>query len=187
MKVTETELPGVMIVEPRVFGDQRGFFVETYHEQRYLEAGIPSRFVQDNHSRSGEGVLRGLHYQLLQPQGKLVRVVRGCVFDVAVDVRRGSPSYGRWVAAVLDDDNQRQMYVPPGFAHGFCVLSEEADLVYKCTDYYHPESEQGIAWDDPDLAIAWPRGDVVLSAKDEAFPTLANQLPSRLPAYTESP
>ena len=183
MRVIETELPGVFIIEPRVFGDQRGFFLETYHQARYQEAGILQPFVQDNHSRSRRGVLRGLHYQLVQPQGKLVWVMRGQVFDVAVDIRRGSPTFGRWVGCILDDQNMRQFYIPPGFAHGFCVLSDEADFVYKCTDYYYPESERGIAWNDPDIAIAWPIREVVLSAKDMRNPHLTEQTPENLPVY----
>ena len=140
MKVIATELPEVLLIEPRVFGDPRGFFMETYQEAHYREAGILERFVQDNHSRSQRGVLRGLHYQLVQPQGKLVWVTRGQVFDVAVDIRRGSPTFGRWKGGILDDSNHHQLYIPPGFAHGFCVLSEEADFFYKCTDYYNPQS-----------------------------------------------
>lgn len=183
MQVIETALPGALIIEPRSFGDQRGFFLETYSHKRYQAAGITGHFVQDNHSRSRRGVLRGLHYQLIQPQGKLVWVTRGEVFDVAVDVRRGSPTFGRWAGAILDDRSHRQFYVPPGFAHGFCVLSEEADFVYKCTDYYHPESEQGIAWDDPDIGIIWPLQEVVLSDKDRRNPRLAEQLDEKLPKF----
>jgi len=183
VKVLETELPGVLILEPKVFGDQRGFFMETYHQDRYRQAGLSQRFVQDNHSRSRRGVLRGLHYQLLQPQGKLVGVVRGRVFDVAVDIRQGSPTFGRWVSVVLDDQDHRQLYIPPGFAHGFCVLSAEADFVYKCTDYYHPESERGIAWNDPDIGIRWPDLEIALSNKDTHNPTLARQLD--LPVYSD--
>jgi dTDP-4-dehydrorhamnose 3,5-epimerase len=164
-----TSIPGVVALEPRVFGDARGFFLESYNEKVFREAiGLDLPFVQDNHSRSTRGVLRGLHYQLRQPQGKLVRVVRGAVFDVAVDVRRSSPTFGRWVGAELSEENQRQLWVPPGFAHGFLVLSETADFLYKTTDYYAPEHERCIAWDDPTLAIAWP-ADVTprLSAKDQ--------------------
>lgn len=183
MKVITTELPGVLLIEPHVFGDQRGFFMETYHQARYQESGIPDRFVQDNHSRSRRGVLRGLHYQLVQPQGKLVWVARGQVFDVAVDIRRGSPTFGRWAGAVLDDSNYHQFYIPPGFAHGFCVLSEEADFFYKCTDYYHPQSEQGILWNDPAIGIDWPIQEPLLSAKDLRLPLLAEQVPEKLPLY----
>lgn len=183
MKVIETALPGVLILEPKSFGDQRGFFQETYHQQRYRDVGIDVSFVQDNQSRSGQGVLRGLHYQLEHSQGKLVRVSRGRVFDVAVDIRRGSPSFGRWVGVTLDDTSLQQFYIPPGFAHGFCVLSDEADFVYKCTDYYYPDAEHGIAWDDPAIAIEWPLSgmDVVLSERDRNNPILAEQ--SKLPRY----
>ena len=186
MKITETELPGVLIVEPQSFGDQRGFFLETYHVARYADAGLDVRFVQDNHSRSRRGVLRGLHYQLIQPQGKLVSVTRGRVFDVAVDIRRGSPSFGQWAGCLLDDQTHRQFYVPPGFAHGFCVLSDSADFVYKCTDYYHPQSERGIAWNDPDVAIDWPeldQADILLSDKDRRNPILADVDAEHLPIY----
>jgi dTDP-4-dehydrorhamnose 3,5-epimerase len=187
MKITETALPGVLILEPRVFKDQRGFFLESYQEARYREAGIPLRFVQDNVSRSRRGVLRGLHYQLRQPQGKLVSVVRGQVFDVAVDIRRGSPTFGRWVGALLDDESHRQLYIPPLFAHGFCVMSEEADFGYKCTDYYHPESEQGIIWNDPEIGIEWPMRDIMLSEKDALNPRLSRQPADKLPVYELSP
>ncbi|MFU8805240.1 MAG: dTDP-4-dehydrorhamnose 3,5-epimerase [Bradymonadaceae bacterium] len=183
MKLLSTPLPGVLVIEPRVFADGRGFFVETFRTDLLSEAGLAEPFVQDNHSRSRKGVLRGLHYQLEQPQGKLVRVTRGAVYDVAVDVRLDSPSFGQWFGCVLDDETHRQLYVPPGFAHGFCVLSDEVDFVYKCTDYYHPQSEQGIAWDDPDLAIKWPLQDVSLSEKDQGHPGLADQAPERLPKY----
>jgi dTDP-4-dehydrorhamnose 3,5-epimerase len=181
VKITESSLPGVFVIEPRVHGDTRGFFVETFRESDFARAGLPTRFVQDNHSRSRRGILRGLHYQLEQPQGKLVRVSRGRVFDVAVDVRRGSSHFGRWFGMELDDVHQRMMYVPPGFAHGFLVLSEEADFLYKCTDYYHPASERGVAWNDPDLSIAWPEiAAPTLSAKDLQLPALSKaDLPER--------
>ncbi|MGH8539608.1 MAG: dTDP-4-dehydrorhamnose 3,5-epimerase [Stenotrophobium sp.] len=183
MKIIETALPGVLIFEPRVFGDARGFFVETYRAEWLLQAQIDVRLIQDNQSRSRKGVLRGLHYQLEHTQGKLVRVSRGAVFDVAVDVRRGSPNFGKWEGAVLDDVSHRQLYVPPGFAHGFCVLSEEADFNYKCTDYWHPQSENGIAWNDPAVGIQWP--DIgqpwMLSDKDRLLPKLADQ--TNLPPY----
>jgi dTDP-4-dehydrorhamnose 3,5-epimerase len=185
MNVITTELPGVWLLEPKVFGDARGFFMETWQAARYGEAGMPERFVQDNHSRSRRGVLRGLHYQRVQPQGKLVWVTRGAVFDVAVDIRRGSPTFGRWYGCVLDDVDHRQLYIPPGFAHGFCVLSEDADFFYKCTDYYHPASERGIAWDDPDIGIDWPLRDVALSAKDQRNPRLHAQSPENLPVYED--
>lgn len=183
MNIITTELPGVLVLEPKVFGDARGFFMETWQAARYREAGLPEHFVQDNHSRSRRGVLRGLHYQLVQPQGKLVSVTRGAVFDVAVDIRRGSPAFGRWFGCVLDDVTHRQLYVPPGLAHGFCVLSEEADFFYKCTDYYHPASERGIAWDDPDIGIAWPLSDVALSSKDQQNRRLHAQADADLPIY----
>lgn len=174
MKVTRTEIPDVLELEPRVFGDERGFFYESFNQRIFEEAtGLKASFVQDNHSRSGRGVLRGLHYQVKQPQGKLVRVLRGAVFDVAVDLRRSSPSFGRWVARELSEDNRRQLWVPPGFAHGFLVLSESADVLYKTTDYYAPEHERCIAWDDADLAVAWPiQGRPVLSAKDSSGSSL---------------
>lgn len=157
MKVTPTAIPDVLILEPKVFGDARGFFLESYNERAFAEAtGLDVKFVQDNHSRSSKGVLRGLHYQVNQPQGKLVRVVCGAVWDVAVDIRRQSPTFGRWVGFELSERNQRQMWVPPGLAHGFLVLSESADFLYKTTDYYAPEFERCIRWDDDTLAIAWP-------------------------------
>lgn len=184
MKIVETGLPGVLIFEPKVFGDARGFFVETFREEWLKQAGLAVPFVQDNHSRSRKGVLRGLHYQLEHMQGKLVRSARGTVFDVAVDVRRGSPHFGKWTGVILDDISHRQFYVPPGFAHGFCVLSEEADFHYKCTDYYHPQSEAGILWNDPALGIEWPDigQDFLLSEKDRALPPLALQ--TRLPTFS---
>lgn len=185
MNVIATELPGVLLIEPRVFGDARGFFMETWQAARYREIGVPEYFVQDNHSRSRRGVLRGLHYQLVQPQGKLVWVTRGAVFDVAVDIRRGSPHFGRWYGCVLDDQNHRQLYIPPGFAHGFCVVSEEADFFYKCTDYYHPASERGIAWDDQEIGIQWPLQEVSLSAKDQQNPRLSAQRLDDLPLYED--
>ncbi len=180
MRVHKTDLPGVLLLEPRVFGDARGFFVESYRANVYQASAIPP-LVQDNHSRSVKGVLRGLHYQLEQPQGKLVRVVRGRIFDVAVDIRRGSPNFGHWTGVELDDERLRQLYIPPGFAHGFCVLSDVVDVIYKCTDYYHPASEYGIAWNDPAIGITWPALDFVLSGKDQAHPVLAEQ--TRLPVY----
>jgi dTDP-4-dehydrorhamnose 3,5-epimerase len=172
VKVTETGLPGLLLVEPRVFGDERGFFLETWHAERYGKAGVEAAFVQGNRSRSARGVLRGLHYQLGRPQGKLVEVVRGEVFDVAVDIRRGSPTFGEWRGFTLSDGNHLQLYIPEGFAHGFCVLSETADFAYLCTDYYAPEEERGIRWDDPDLAIIWPEGAPTVSEKDRAYPFL---------------
>lgn len=167
MEFIATSIPEVIIVEPRVFGDSRGFFMETWHRQRFAENGIDVEFVQDNHSLSGKGILRGLHYQIRHPQGKLVRVVRGQVFDVAVDIRKESPWFGHWVGVTLSDENKRMLWVPPGFAHGFYVQSDQAEFVYKCTDFYAPEHERCIVWNDPDLAIAWPLdGQPVLSDKD---------------------
>lgn len=169
MKVQTTTVPGVLILEPDVFGDERGFFLESYNERELRKAGIDAHFVQDNHSRSRGNVLRGLHYQLTQPQGKLVRVVRGRVFDVGVDIRRNSPTFGKWVGVELTEENKRIFWLPPGMAHGFLVLSESADFLYKATDYYAPQSERSIKWNDPDLSIAWPlMGEPILSAKDIA-------------------
>ena len=183
MNIIKTSLTGVLVIEPQVFGDHRGFFLETYRAESFQEAGVTKPFVQDNHSRSQKGVLRGLHYQLTQPQGKLVRVSRGKVFDVAVDVRQGSPTFGQWEGVILDDETHRMFYVPPGFAHGFCVLSDEADFIYKCTDYYHPQTEQGIAWNDPEIAIEWPDMDYTLSEKDQNNPKLSEQPKEKLSLF----
>lgn len=172
MRVIDTKLSGVLIVDPDVYGDSRGFFVETYSYRRYAEKGITDVFVQDNHSHSAHGVLRGLHYQVLPGQAKLVHVVVGQVFDVAVDIRWGSPTFGQWVGVELSAENHRQFYIPVGFAHGFCVTSETADFVYKCSNYYDRATERGIAWDDPDLSIAWPVSDPVLSDRDRRHPHL---------------
>jgi dTDP-4-dehydrorhamnose 3,5-epimerase len=167
--VTRTAIPDVLVIEPKVFGDARGFFLESWNAKAFGEAGVPAAFVQDNHSRSPRGVLRGLHYQIRQPQGKLVRVAAGEVFDVAVDLRRASPTFGRWVGERLSGDNKRMLWIPPGFGHGFLVVSESADFLYKTTDYYAPEHERVIAWNDPDLAIAWPLdGAPTLSGRDAA-------------------
>lgn len=184
MQVTRTAIPDVCVIDPRVFGDERGFFFETWSSPRYAEAGLPAVFVQDNLSRSAKGVLRGLHMQNPAGQGKLVYVLEGAVFDVAVDVRVGSPTYGRWVGYTLSAQNKRQLYIPPGFAHGFCVTSESALFAYKCTEIYRPEHELGIAWDDPDLGITWPIEDPVLSGKDRVFPRLAAVPQARLPTYS---
>lgn len=173
MKVLPTELPGVLIIEPKVFGDDRGFFYESFQAQRYAEAGISGPFVQDNVSRSARGTLRGLHFQEPQPQGKLVGVLRGAVYDVAVDVRRGSPTFGRWFGLELSEQNKRQLWVPPGFAHGFCVTSDSADFFYKCTDYYAPQHEQSLIWNDPELGIRWPVDAPLLSKKDASAPRLS--------------
>lgn len=183
MKVVSTALPGVLVIEPEVIRDGRGFFVETYHAPRYREHGIAAAFVQDNHSRSIGGTVRGLHLQLRHLQGKLIRVIEGEVYDVAVDVRRGSPTFGKWVGVALSSDNFRQCYIPPGFAHGFCVVSAVAQVEYKCTDVYDRASEVGIAWNDPTLGIRWPVAAPMLSERDERNPTLAAQM-DQLPQYT---
>lgn len=169
MKVIATSIPDVLILEPAVFGDDRGFFLESFNERAMQSVGIDAHFVQDNHSRSSRNVLRGLHYQIGQPQGKLVRVVNGRVFDVAVDLRRNSPTFGKWEGIVLTAENKRLFWIPPGFGHGFVVLSDTADFLYKATDYYAPKLERSILWNDPDLGIAWPHlGEPILSAKDAA-------------------
>jgi len=169
MKIIPTAIPDLLIFEPKVFGDQRGFFLESYNQLTFQAlTGLTLNFVQDNHSRSGKNVLRGLHYQIQQPQGKLVRVTSGKVFDVAVDLRKSSPTFGRWDGVELSGDNHRQLWVPPGFAHGFVVLSEQADFLYKTTDYYAPEHERCIRWDDPEIGIVWPEGiEPLLSGKDQ--------------------
>lgn len=174
MKVTPTAIPDVLIIEPKVFGDARGFFYESFNQKAFNEAtNTNHQFVQDNHSRSAKGVLRGLHYQIQQPQGKLVRVVRGVVFDVAVDIRKSSPTFGKWVGVELSEDNRRQMWVPPGLAHGFLVTSDSADFLYKTTDYYAPEYARCIAWNDPTIGIRWPDGLIPqLSAMDQQGCTL---------------
>jgi dTDP-4-dehydrorhamnose 3,5-epimerase len=189
MNIITTNLPGVIVIEPKVYVDKRGFFLETFREDVLLQAGINAHFVQDNHTRSSQGVLRGLHYQMTQTQGKLMRVAAGSVFDVVVDVRSGSPTFGQWYGTELNEDNIKMIYVPPGFAHGFVVLSETADFIYKCTDYYHPESEQGIAWDDPDLNIDWSIAEIAekisLSDKDKQNVKLKDQPAEKLPAYKD--
>tara|TARA_B100000586_G_scaffold208233_1_gene155565 strand:- start:159 stop:683 length:525 start_codon:yes stop_codon:yes gene_type:complete len=169
MQVSKTPIDGLLTIEPKIFADPRGMFYEVYSENRYEEHGIPC-FVQDNHSVSKKGVLRGLHYQVNPGQGKLVRVTRGEVFDVAVDIRKQSPTYGKWWGLSLSETNNFQLYIPIGFAHGFCVLSESAEVLYKCSDYYSPENERGILWNDPDLAIDWPVKDPILSEKDAVYP-----------------
>jgi dTDP-4-dehydrorhamnose 3,5-epimerase len=185
MKIQETALPGVLLIEPVVHGDARGFFVETFRQNLLAEHDVHSPFVQDNHSRSTRGVLRGLHYQLARPQGKLVRVARGRVLDVVVDIRHGSPHFGRALVVELDDVVHRQLYVPPDFAHGFLVLSDEADFIYQCTDYYDPTGEGGVRWNDPALDIPWPDLDepIRVSDKDARLPALAEIPPERLPVY----
>jgi len=172
MNVTETQLAGLLIIEPKVFGDARGFFKETFQAERYREAGIEYTFVQDNYSRSQKGVLRGLHFQITKPQGKLVSCPKGAVFDVAVDIDPESTTYGQYVGVELTEENHKQLWVPPGYAHGFCVLSETADFEYKCTDYYDPSDEGGVIWNDPDVAIDWPIDQPLLSDKDSKLPTL---------------
>jgi dTDP-4-dehydrorhamnose 3,5-epimerase len=175
MKISHSKLKGCVIIEPRVFGDERGFFLETFQAVRYeQEAGIDLPFVQDNHSMSAKGVLRGLHFQKTKPQGKLVRVVRGEVYDVALDIRKGSPTFGEWEGVILSEDNKKQFWVPPGFAHGFVVLSDTADFEYKCSDYYDPSDESSILWSDPDLDIPWPIANPVLSTKDESAKRLVD-------------
>ena len=182
MKATPTALPGVILVEPAAFADERGHFMETWHHGRYRAAGIDPAFVQSNAAHSRRGVLRGLHYQLGRPQAKLLWVPHGEILDVAVDVRRGSPTFGRWVGEVLSADNRRQLFVPAGFAHGYCVLSETADVVYLCSDFYAPAEERGVRWDDPALAIEWPEQAPLVSAKDRALPLLsAADLPPYAP------
>lgn len=173
MRVLETELPDVKVIEPKIFGDHRGFFLETYNQARYAEAGIDLTWVQDNHSKSSKGVLRGLHYQLVNPQDKLVWCIRGTVWDVAVDARKSSPTFGQWVGVELDAATKNQILVPKGFAHGFVVLSDEAEVMYKCSDVYNPTGEGGVIWNDPAIGIEWPLTDVTLSDKDTALPPLA--------------
>ncbi|HEX8654739.1 MAG TPA: dTDP-4-dehydrorhamnose 3,5-epimerase [Allosphingosinicella sp.] len=176
MKVLDTALPEVKLIEPKLFGDDRGFFLESWNARTFAEAGIDAAFVQDNHSRSARGVLRGLHYQMVRPQGKLVRVVAGRAFDVAVDIRRSSPHFGQWVGYELSAENKRMLWVPGGFAHGFLALEDGTDFLYKCTDYYAPEHDRSIRWDDPAIGIEWPLDGIepILSGKDAAAPLLAD-------------
>lgn len=184
MKVVSTSLPGVLEIEPRVFKDDRGFFLESFNERRFGEHQLPTAFRQDNHSRSRGGVLRGLHYQFRRPQGKLVAVIRGSIFDVAADVRPESPTFGKWHGVVLSDEEPRHLWIPPGFAHGFLVLSDIADVVYKCTELYDPADERGVMWNDPVLGVDWPNTDPILSAKDQLYPPLSlnrSDLPSFVP------
>jgi dTDP-4-dehydrorhamnose 3,5-epimerase len=187
MKFIETDIPGVVVIEPRVFRDERGFFLETWHREKYGAGGIEAVFVQDNHSCSQRGTVRGLHAQIEQPQGKLIRVIEGEIFDVAVDIRRGSPTFGKWVGAWLSAGNFRQIFIPAGFAHGFCVTSDIAQVEYKCTAFYHPASEISIQWNDPDIRIDWPLDDIgapILSKKDIAAKPL-RQLMDVLPWFDE--
>lgn len=182
MRITPLEIPGLLLIEPTLFRDQRGVFCESFHERRYAEAGFTERFVQDNYSRSVRGTLRGLHFQEPHAQGKLVMAVEGTVYDVVVDIRKGSPMFGKWYGVELSSENLRQLYIPPGCAHGFCVTSEQAAFLYKCTDYYSPKDERGIIWNDPALGIAWPQVTPILSAKDQAYRSLA-QVDAELPFY----
>ncbi len=175
MKITPTPLDGLLIIEPRVFEDERGYFMETHHYQRFLSASIDCTFVQDNLSFSKKNILRGLHFQKTKPQAKLVQAVTGEIFDVGVDLRPGSATFGKWSGVVLSEENKRQLFVPEGFAHGFCVLGEGAHIAYKCSDYYDPADEGGLLWSDPDIAIDWPLKDPILSAKDRQFAHLADQ------------
>jgi len=177
MKVEQTKLEGVLLVTPQVFGDERGFFMETYNREKAVEHGLPAEFVQDNHSKSTKGVLRGLHYQSPQWQGKLIRTVQGEIYDVAVDIRAGSATFGEWVGVYLNDENKQQLYVPPGFAHGFLVTSDSAEVIYKCTTLYAPEQEAGVRWNDPDIGVKWPIDEPLLSAKDQTS-QLLRDLPS---------
>ena len=179
MKISETSLPGVLVIEPDVFGDQRGFFFESWNQSRYAESGLAFRFVQDNLSFSTKGILRGLHFQNPQPQGKLVQVLQGKAYDVAVDIRLGSPHFGKWVGVALSSEHHTQLYIPEGFAHGFCVLSESALFSYKCTDFYSAKTEMSLRWDDPDVGIDWPVKNPTLSEKDKNAPSLKD-LPTRL-------
>jgi len=181
MRIHQTSLKGVLIVEPQVFRDKRGYFLETYHEKKFKEAGIDSRFVQTNHSHSIEGVIRGLHYQLKYPQAKLIYVPRGSIFDVAVDIRQDSPTFAKWIGFHISEENHNQVFIPCGFAHGFCVMSKEADVIYKCTGVYEPDDEYGIRWDDPKLSIYWPVKDPTISEKDLRFPYLSNIQKEALP------
>ncbi|HEX2164726.1 MAG TPA: dTDP-4-dehydrorhamnose 3,5-epimerase [Thermoanaerobaculia bacterium] len=185
MRFVETPLPGVLVVEPDVHRDDRGFFLETYHREKYRQGGLDADFVQDNHSRSVARTLRGLHAQLRRPQGKLVRALRGEIFDVAVDIRRGSPTFGRWFGETLSDDNFKQLWIPPGFAHGFCVLSEIAEVEYKCTALYDRADELAIAWNDAEIGVEWPVEEPLLSEKDRAAAGL-REVEGRLPVWPEA-
>ncbi len=183
MNIKETKLSGVLILEPKVFSDDRGYFLETWNNTRYEQASIPGPFVQDNISFSKKGILRGLHFQYPQSQGKLIQVLSGEVVDVVVDIRVGSPTYGQWFGEVLSESNHRQIYVPPGFAHGYCVTSETALFSYKCTDFYNPATEHGIIWNDPDIGIEWPIAEPVLSPKDVVYPRLKDLRPENVPQF----
>jgi dTDP-4-dehydrorhamnose 3,5-epimerase len=186
MNCVPTELSEVLLITPNVHGDARGFFLETYSESRYAEAGMADRFVQDNYSHSSGPVLRGLHYQLNYPQSKLVSVIWGEIFDVAVDIRPDSPTFGKWVGQRLSDENRAQLFIPAGFAHGFCLLSEQADVMYKCTDYYHPEDDRGLFWSDPAIGIKWPLENPRISERDQEHRLLADIPPDELPASAKN-
>ena len=186
MKTIPTELAGVLVIEPQVFADARGFFFESYNAQRYAKAGIACGFVQDNHSRSTRNTIRGLHYQFRRPQAKLLRVVRGSVFDVVADIRRGSPTFGRWVGIELSAENKRQIFVPAGLAHGFCVTSDDAEVEYKCSDFYVPDDQHGVLWSDRTIGIAWPVREPILSHRDRAYPPLTVDRDD-LPTYEPVP
>jgi dTDP-4-dehydrorhamnose 3,5-epimerase len=186
MKRVDTSLPGVCVIEPDVFQDERGFFFESYSENKFAGIGIKDRFVQDNHAKSLRNTLRGLHYQIKHAQAKLCRVIKGEVLDVVVDIRRGSPRFGKWESFLLSAENKLQIYVPAGFAHGYVVLSETAEFLYKCSDFYHPEYERGVAWNDPDIGVRWGLRDPRLSAKDSKNPLLATIEPDNLPSYDKS-
>ena len=183
MNIITTSLEGVLIIEPRVFKDNRGFFLETYNQNKYQKSGIKRLFVQDNLSYSVRGTLRGLHFQIKHPQAKLVQVINGEIFDVAVDIRKGSSTFGKWTGIVLSDQNKRQLFIPEGFAHGFCVLSETAHFSYKCSDFYAPDDEGGIIWSDPDIGIEWPVKDPIISEKDKNYPRLCELLPEQFPTH----
>jgi len=186
MNIITTSIEGVLIIEPAVFKDNRGFFMETYQQERYSKSGIKQAFVQDNLSFSVQGTLRGLHYQVKHPQAKLVQVITGEIFDVAVDIRPGSSTFGKWTGAYLSDENKRQLFIPQGFAHGFCVISKTAHFLYKCSDFYTPEDECGINWADSDIAIDWPVKNPIVSEKDRHNPELCNLLPKQLPFQEKS-
>ena len=183
IKYIKTDIPGVMLLEPKVFKDSRGFFMETFHQNKYAEVGIDHAFIQDNYSHSTQGTLRGLHYQLKHPQEKLIYVITGEIFDVAVDIRQGSPTFGQCVGEYLSDQNKRQIFIPEGFAHGFCVTSETADVLYKTTDLYNPDDEYGVLWSDPDIGIDWPVEVPIVSDKDKQYPRLRNAIETQLPIY----
>jgi dTDP-4-dehydrorhamnose 3,5-epimerase len=183
MRRIKTSLPGVYLIEPTLFEDERGFFFESYHQDKFAQLGVKDCFVQDNHAKSVKHTLRGLHYQIEHTQAKLCRVIQGEVLDVVVDIRRGSPHFGKWESGVLSAENKRQMYVPPGFAHGYVVLSETAEFLYKCSDFYYPEHERGVAWNDPEIGVSWGVENPILSARDRKSPRLSEIPPANLPPY----